>query len=123
MKPLQTLAKTHLHSQCQPRREVVELRNLVVRLRILVRQTHVKIESLQAIMLGVAQARSVDAGLRQIVEGVADCSNVALVRIWLVAPGDICGSAAFAMNAKPGDACTSSPAPENRSEAATITRD
>ena len=46
-------------------------------------------------MLGIAQARSVDAVLRQIVEGVAECSNVALVRIWLVAPGDICGECHF----------------------------
>jgi len=60
-----------------------------------VRWYNVKLESLQAIMLGVAQARSVDAVLRQIVEGVADCSNVALVRIWLVAPGDICGDCRF----------------------------
>jgi transcriptional regulator with GAF, ATPase, and Fis domain len=37
----------------------------------------------------------VDAVLRQIVQGVADCSNVALVRIWLVAPGDICGECRF----------------------------
>jgi transcriptional regulator with GAF, ATPase, and Fis domain len=55
----------------------------------------VKLESLQAIMLGIAQARSVDAVLRQIVEGVAECSNVALVRIWLVAHGDICGECHF----------------------------
>jgi transcriptional regulator with GAF, ATPase, and Fis domain len=55
----------------------------------------VKLESLQAIMLGIAQARSVSAVLRQIVEGVADCSNVALVRIWLVAPGDICSECRF----------------------------
>jgi len=55
----------------------------------------VKLESLQTIMLAIAQARSVDAVLRQIVAGVADCSNVALVRIWLVAPGDICGECRF----------------------------
>ena len=55
----------------------------------------VKIESLQAIMLGIAQARSVDPVLRQIVEGVANCSNAALVRIWLIAPGDICDECRF----------------------------
>ncbi len=46
-------------------------------------------------MLGIAQARSVDPVLRQIVEGIADSSNAALVRIWLVAPGDICGECRF----------------------------
>ncbi len=46
-------------------------------------------------MLAIAQARSVDAVLRQIVAGVADCSDVALVRIWLVAPGDICAECRF----------------------------
>src|SRR5437867_1591123 len=46
-------------------------------------------------MLTVAQARSVDEVLRQIVSGVADCSDVALVRIWLVAPGDICDECRF----------------------------
>lgn len=51
-----------------------------------------KIESLQSIMLAIAQARSVDAVLREIVIGVSDCSNFALVRIWLVAPGDICST-------------------------------
>lgn len=41
-------------------------------------------------MLAVAQARSVNEVLRQIVHGVAECSDVALVRIWLAAPGDVC---------------------------------
>jgi transcriptional regulator with GAF, ATPase, and Fis domain len=46
-------------------------------------------------MLSIAQARSLDAVLRLIVEGVAECSEIALVRIWLIAPGDICGECRF----------------------------
>jgi formate hydrogenlyase transcriptional activator len=55
----------------------------------------VKLESLQSIMLAVAQARSVNEVLERIVNGVAECSDVALVRIWLVAPGDVCDECRF----------------------------
>ena len=47
-------------------------------------------EALQAIALAVAAERSVDRVLRQIVEGLVAQSGVALARVWLVAPGDIC---------------------------------
>ncbi|MEW6684341.1 MAG: sigma 54-interacting transcriptional regulator [Nitrospirota bacterium] len=46
-------------------------------------------------MLAIGHARAVDGVLRQIVDGVAECSDVALVRIWLIAPGDICGECRF----------------------------
>jgi transcriptional regulator with GAF, ATPase, and Fis domain len=46
-------------------------------------------------MLGIAQMRSVTDVLRQIVEGVLGCSDAALVRIWLVGPGDICDECRF----------------------------
>jgi transcriptional regulator with GAF, ATPase, and Fis domain len=47
-------------------------------------------ESLQAVALAVAAERSVDRVLAQIVEGLVARSDVALARVWLVAPGDIC---------------------------------
>ncbi len=53
------------------------------------------IEPLQSIMLAIAQARSVDTILKEIVGGLTECSNSALVRIWLVAPGDICARCHF----------------------------
>lgn len=50
------------------------------------------IESLQRIVLAIAQAQSVDAVLRLIVQGLAEETEVALARIWLIGPGDLCAS-------------------------------
>jgi len=50
------------------------------------------IEALQPIILAVAQARSVETVLPMIVRGLSDQPHVALARIWLIAPGDICAS-------------------------------
>jgi transcriptional regulator with GAF, ATPase, and Fis domain len=83
----------------------VKLLAIVVSTRLLVRHIRVKLEALQAIMLGIAQARSVAAVLRQIAEGVAECSNVALVRIWLIAPGDICSECRFRIECPNHDRC------------------
>jgi transcriptional regulator with GAF, ATPase, and Fis domain len=47
-------------------------------------------ESLLAVSLAVAQERSVDTVLRRIVEGLASQAGIALARVWLVKPGDIC---------------------------------
>jgi transcriptional regulator with GAF, ATPase, and Fis domain len=47
-------------------------------------------ESLQAVSLAVAQERSVETVLRRIVDGLASQAGVALARVWLVRPGDIC---------------------------------
>ena len=49
-------------------------------------------ESLQAVALAVAGERSVDRVLSQIVEGLVERSSVALARVWLIAPGDICAT-------------------------------
>src|SRR2546428_1427257 len=49
-------------------------------------------EGLQAVALAVAAERSVDRVLAQIVEGLVHRSSVALARVWLVAPGDICAT-------------------------------
>ena len=48
--------------------------------------------SLQRIVLAVAQAQEVDTVLHLIVRGLADETDVALARIWLIAPGDLCAS-------------------------------
>src|SRR5262245_52429727 len=47
-------------------------------------------ESLQAVALAFAAERSVDRVLSQIVQGLVARSSVALARVWLIAPGDIC---------------------------------
>jgi transcriptional regulator with GAF, ATPase, and Fis domain len=52
-------------------------------------------ESLQAISLALAQERSVDTVLTRIVEGLASQPGIALARVWLLAPGDICDSCAM----------------------------
>ena len=41
-------------------------------------------------MLAIAQARSLDPVFQQIVQGVADASEVALVRLWILAPASQC---------------------------------
>jgi transcriptional regulator with GAF, ATPase, and Fis domain len=49
-------------------------------------------ESLQAVALAVAAERSVDRVLSQIVAGLVERSSVALARVWLIGPGDICAT-------------------------------
>ena len=49
-------------------------------------------ESLQAVALAVAAERSVDGVLSQIVQGLVERSSVALARVWLIGPGDICAT-------------------------------
>src|SRR6187399_155199 len=49
-------------------------------------------EALQAVALTVAAERSVDRVLTQIVEELVLRSSVALARVWLIEPGDICPS-------------------------------
>jgi transcriptional regulator with GAF, ATPase, and Fis domain len=51
-----------------------------------------QIEALQSVILAVAQARSVETVLQMVVQGLSDQPQVALARIWLIAPGDICAS-------------------------------
>ena len=47
-------------------------------------------EALQAVALAVAAETSVDRVLTQIVQGLVAHTAVALARVWLIAPGDIC---------------------------------
>jgi transcriptional regulator with GAF, ATPase, and Fis domain len=49
-----------------------------------------KLESLQAVSLAIAEERSIEIVLQKIVEGLVAQPGVALARLWLKAPGDIC---------------------------------
>ena len=49
-----------------------------------------KIESLQEVAISVAEERSVEIVLKRIVQGLAGQPGVALSRVWLTGPGDIC---------------------------------
>jgi transcriptional regulator with GAF, ATPase, and Fis domain len=53
-------------------------------------------EALHALSLAVSEEHSVDKVLRAIVEGLARQEGVALARVWLVAPGDICATCPMA---------------------------
>jgi transcriptional regulator with GAF, ATPase, and Fis domain len=50
----------------------------------------VKTETLHSIATAIAQERSLANVLQMIVRGLADCHNVALARLWLTLPGDLC---------------------------------
>jgi len=51
-----------------------------------------EIQSLRALALNVGEARTAEEVLRRIVRGLAAQEDVALARVWLVLPGDICES-------------------------------
>lgn len=46
-------------------------------------------------MVFTAQNRTLTEVLRAVVEGLSQCSNVVLARIWLIKPGDICATCRF----------------------------
>ncbi len=48
------------------------------------------LELLQSISCAVSQIRSVDTVLSMIVSGLVDKAGIALARIWLLGPGDLC---------------------------------
>jgi transcriptional regulator with GAF, ATPase, and Fis domain len=50
------------------------------------------LETLQELALRIAGERSVDAVLQLIVDGLAEQTSVALARVWITGPGDICSS-------------------------------
>ncbi len=52
-------------------------------------------EALQIVILDAARRRSLDGALQTIVTGLAAEKDLALARIWLIAPGDICGECRF----------------------------
>ena len=50
------------------------------------------LELLQSISLAVSQVRTVETVLKMIVSGLVDTAGVALARIWLLGPGDVCST-------------------------------
>ena len=52
----------------------------------------VNLELLQSISLAVSQVRTVDTVLKMIVDGLVERAGLALARIWLIGPGDICAT-------------------------------
>ena len=60
-------------------------------------------ESLRDLVLDMAQQRSVDDLLPMIVDRLAARDHVALARIWLVGPGDLCGTCPPLMEAECSD--------------------
>lgn len=55
----------------------------------------VHLAALQEIALAVAQAREVADVLRSIVQGLANEPGIALARLWLIEPGDLCETCAL----------------------------
>jgi transcriptional regulator with GAF, ATPase, and Fis domain len=53
-------------------------------------------DALHALSLAVSEERSVERVLAAIVEGLASQADVALARVWLVGPGDICATCPMA---------------------------
>ena len=49
------------------------------------------VEFLKDVALAVAQEQDLETVMKMIVEGIRRESDVALVRLWFLAPGDICG--------------------------------
>ncbi len=47
-------------------------------------------EALQSLALEVGEARTADSVLERVVHGLAALEDVALARVWLIGPGDIC---------------------------------
>ncbi|HEY0873189.1 MAG TPA: sigma 54-interacting transcriptional regulator [Vicinamibacterales bacterium] len=50
------------------------------------------LDTLQDLALRLSGERSVDAVLQSIVDGLAQQTSVALARVWVTRPGDVCGS-------------------------------
>ena len=50
---------------------------------------------LPRVMVSVAQSRTLADVLRATVAGIASCRDVALTRIWLIEPGDLCATCRF----------------------------
>jgi hypothetical protein len=49
-------------------------------------------ESFQLLLLEMAQRRSVDELLQLVTSSLASNCNVALARVWMITPGDICNT-------------------------------
>jgi transcriptional regulator with GAF, ATPase, and Fis domain len=73
-------------------RDLVILRDLVLRLREFVYTLIMESDSLQVLSLAIAQQREVEQVMEQIVTGLCKQPGVALARLWLKGPGDICAT-------------------------------
>ena len=48
------------------------------------------VENFPDLMLTIAAEHEPEAIMNAMVRGIAQCPNVVLTRVWLIAPGDIC---------------------------------
>jgi transcriptional regulator with GAF, ATPase, and Fis domain len=62
-------------------------------------------QAFQELLFEMAQQLSLDALLKLIVERLSDYEEIALARIWLIQPGDICPSCPMATECKDIDRC------------------
>lgn len=53
-------------------------------------------DALKNLLLDIARQQSLDAVMRKVVEGLAGEEHIALARIWLIRPGDICSTCPMA---------------------------
>ena len=74
-------------------------------------------ESLKGLLLAMAQERSVDVLLRMIVDRLAKRPHVALARIWLMAPGDLCAECYMRADCRDQTTCLHLAASAGRPEA------
>lgn len=60
---------------------------------------------LQSIAIGISNERSLNVALNSIVSGMADEDGIALARIWLIKPGDICANCSMQPECQDQSAC------------------
>jgi hypothetical protein len=72
----------------------------------------VESQALQALALRVGEATTTDEVFKRIVEGLAAQDGVALARVWLIQPGDICEACRLR------EECPASPAPTPAADSA-----
>ncbi|HET8713341.1 MAG TPA: GAF domain-containing protein, partial [Gemmatimonadales bacterium] len=63
------------------------------------------LEALQDLALRISGERNVEAVLRQVVDGLVEQSGVALARVWIVKPGDLCASCRMRASCPDQTAC------------------
>lgn len=74
------------------------------------------LELLQSISLAVSQVRTVETVLKMIVGGLVDTAGVALARIWLLGPGDICSTCRMSNECSDRTSCLHLAASAGRSQ-------
>lgn len=71
---------------------------------------------LQRLSSSIANERSFDKALNRIVEGLANQDGIALARIWLIQPGDLCKTCSFSSDCPDKTNCLHLVATDGRSE-------